>query len=265
MSRVVFDNGIHKCIVFDNILNEGEIAREDVQSNQFLIINKDQGLLFDPGGAKVFQPLYKEISKFISPRKVKKIVISHQDPDTGAGINYWMVFSNAKAYVPQLWARFIPHFCRQSLEKDFFVSIPDKGMKINLNDSEFILLPAHFLHSVGNIHMYDITSKILFSGDMGASIAPFADTFEPVKDFDEHVKFMEGFHKRYMVSNKVCKLWANMVRDLDIEMIIPQHGRKYFEGKEMVNRFIDWIDNLQCGIDLFDQNAYTIPSGYDIS
>ncbi|MEC9491924.1 MBL fold metallo-hydrolase [Flexistipes sp.] len=260
MSRIIFDNGTHRCIVFDDILNEGEVDMEDVQSNQFLIVNGDQGLLFDPGGAKVFQPLHKEISKFIFPRKVKKIVISHQDPDTGAGINYWMIFSNAVAYVPQLWVRFIPHFCRQSLEKDFFTPIPEEGMRINLNDSEFILLPAHFLHSAGNVHMYDTTSKILFSGDMGTSIFPFTAEFEPVEDFDEHVRFMEGFHRRYIASNKVCKLWANMVRDLDIEMIIPQHGRKYFKGKEMVNRFIDWVDNLQCGIDLFDRNIYTIPS-----
>lgn len=260
MSRVIFDNGAHKIIVFDDILKEGKVELEDIQSNQFLIINNNHGLLFDPGGAKVFQPLYKEVSKFISLRNIQKIVISHQDPDTAAGINHWMVFSNAKAYVPYLWVRFLPHFCRQSLMKKFFIPIPEEGMRINLDDSEFILLPAHFLHSAGNVHMYDITSKILFSGDMGTSIFPFTPNFEPVEDFDEHVKFMEGFHKRYLTSNKVCKLWANMVRELDIEMIIPQHGRKYFKGKEMVNKFIDWVDNLQCGIDLFDQSIYSIPT-----
>jgi hypothetical protein len=52
-----------------------------------------------------------------------------------------------------------------------------------------------------------------------------------------------------MASNKVLKLWANMVRQLDIEMIVPQHGA-IFKGKEMVERFINWIENLQVGVDL---------------
>ena len=36
---------------------------------------------------------------------------------------------------------------------------------------------------------------------------------------------MEGFHKRYMNSNKVCRFWAHMASGLDIDMIVPQHGR----------------------------------------
>jgi flavorubredoxin len=69
---------------------------------------------------------------------------------------------------------------------------------------------------------------------------------------------MSGFHKRYMVSNKVCRLWANMVRQMDIEMMVPQHGR-YFVGKEAIHAFLDWIENLQCGIDLFTQGKLPLP------
>ena len=29
-------------------------------------------------------------------------------------------------------------------------------------------LPAHFLHSVGNFHIYDPIAKILYTGDLGA-------------------------------------------------------------------------------------------------
>ena len=42
-----------------------------------------------------------------------------------------------------------------------------------------------------------------------------------MEDFDKHIRDMEGFHRRYMVSNKVLRFWANMVKDLDIEMIVP--------------------------------------------
>ena len=68
---------------------------------------------------------------------------------------------------------------------------------------------------------------------------------------------MEGFHKRYMNSNKVCRLWASMVRTLEISMIVPQHGRA-FTGAA-VGEFIAWIEQLECGIDLMTQENYKIP------
>ncbi len=49
-----------------------------------------------------------------------------------------------------------------------------------------------------------------------------------------------------------------MVRQLDVEMIAPQHGCR-FEGKAMVNRFLDWIENLQCGVDIMTQENYRVP------
>jgi len=48
-----------------------------------------------------------------------------------------------------------------------------------------------------------------------------------------------------------------MVRGLDIEWI-PQHG-KSFKGKDMVERFLKWVEGLQCGIDLVTQETYQIP------
>jgi flavorubredoxin len=49
-----------------------------------------------------------------------------------------------------------------------------------------------------------------------------------------------------------------MVRQLDIEMIVPQHGA-IFKGKEMVERFINWIENIQVGVDLITQDRYRVP------
>jgi flavorubredoxin len=77
-----------------------------------------------------------------------------------------------------------------------------------------------------------------------------------VSYFDAHLKYMEGFHRRYMAGNKALRLWAAMVRQLDIETIAPQHGA-LFKGKAMVERFISWCEQLECGMDNFNQ--YQIP------
>lgn len=56
----------------------------------------------------------------------------------------------------------------------------------------------------------------------------------------------------------MIRLWVKMVREIDIEMIVPQHGSP-FVGKEMVAQFLSWIENLQCGIDLIDETVFSCP------
>jgi flavorubredoxin len=62
---------------------------------------------------------------------------------------------------------------------------------------------------------------------------------------------MEGFHRRYMASNRAMRAWGAMVRRLDIETIAPQHGAM-FQGRAMCERFIAWCEALPCGVDLID-------------
>jgi len=265
MAKELFNNGKHRCIVFDDIMKDMNITGGDVQANQFLITHTgadgyEEGLLFDPGGSKLVTHLHQELTKFISTNRIRKLVLSHQDPDTGAGATAWLMMAgtNTKIYVSSLWVRFVPHFSRSDVKNDVFAAIPDEGMKIDLNGCSLYMLPAHFLHSPGNFHLYDPLSRILFSGDLGTSFLPLED-FSPVADFEAHVKNMAGFHKRYMSSNRVCKLWASMVRKLDIDMIVPQHGTKYFKGKMFVNKFIDWVEQLSCGADVIPAELFAGP------
>jgi flavorubredoxin len=102
-------------------------------------------------------------------------------------------------------------------------------------------------------------SRILFSGDLGASMVHADMAATPVEDFDAHLPLMAPFHRRYMSGNRVCRLWAQMVRGLDIEWIVPQHGRA-FRGPAMVNRFIDWVETLECGIDLMTPEIFRLPA-----
>jgi len=235
-----------------------------VQSNQFLITHTgadgvEEGLLFDPGGTRIVPRLLQEVAKFISTNRIRKLVLSHQDPDTGSGATIWLMLagSNIKIYVSHLWIRFVPHYSPGEHRQDMFVPIPDNGMKLDLADSCLHLVPAHFLHSPGNFQIYDPVSKILFSGDLGSSFVPGA-AFGAVSDFEDHLQNMEWFHKRYMASNAACRTWARMARGLDIEAIVPQHGLHYFKGKATVNRFIDWLEGLQCGADHLNAAVDTV-------
>ena len=239
---ILYDDGVHKNVLLEDF-DAGEIA---VQANQHLIIHAGEAMLLDPGGHKVYSKVLSETFAILAGRKLRYIFLSHQDPDVVAAINGWLMTTDADAYISSLWIRFVPHFGHDHVVADRLRPIPDEGMIFNLGGAGLIALPAHFLHSEGNFQIYDPIAKILYTGDLGASIGA---KYAQVQDFDAHIPYIEGFHRRYMTSRSVMKAWADMVRPLDIDIIAPQHGA-FYVGKEMVHRFIDWCANLECGVDL---------------
>ncbi len=222
------------------VLLEGFGHGEMVPTNQAVIHNGDEAMLLDPGGHKVHYDLMNEVSAMVPMNELKYLFFSHQDPDIVAAANAWLMLTNAVGYISELWIRFIPHFGVDELLIPRLKGIPDEGMRLPLGNTEVIFLPAHFMHSVGNFQVYDPTSKTLFSGDLGASIAP---GYVEVADFDAHVPYMEGFHNRYMPSATANRNWAAMVRELEIDRIVPQHGA-IFADAEMSARFVDWVEKL---------------------
>lgn len=255
-AHFLYNKDGHQCIQFSDL-----VVGEGIQANQFLIIDNNRAALIDPGGDLTYTPLNIELGKRVKTHQLDYIFASHQDPDIIASLPRWMMYTQCQVVTSKLWSRFLPHLASQYITQQLsqnlderIIAMPDRGGAIEFGRSEIIVLPAHFLHSVGNFHFYDPVSKILFSGDMGASLIE-EHAEQPVIDFDAHIPHMLGFHQRYMASNKACRLWANMIRDMDVEMMVPQHGSP-FVGRAMVQRFLDWISNLSCGIDLMNQHHF---------
>ncbi|GAB6078714.1 oxygen-binding di-iron domain-containing protein [Hydrogenobaculum acidophilum] len=242
----LYDDGAHKFILLKGMRLSGDY----IWTNEYMVVEKGYAVLIDPGSIYSFFQVYDSILDYVSPEDIKVIFYSHQDPDVASGVTMLMANTKADVYVSKLWKRFISHFGIKDMTK--IKEIPDHGMSITLpsgNEIEFI--PAHFLHSVGNFSLYDKKSGILFSGDIGASIVTNEEEDIFVEDFNEHLAKMESFHKRYMQSNIVCRKWVEEIRKRNINMIAPQHG-KIFKG-ENVNKFLNWLYNLRCGLDILDE------------
>lgn len=249
-SVLLHDTGTHKNVLLEDF-SDGGLA---VQANQHVIVDDGVGIILDPGGHKVYSKVLAATMATLGKARLQYILLSHQDPDIIAAVNGWLMTTDAVAYISTLWVRFVPHFGLDRLVQDRLLAIPDEGMRLPLGSRELVILPAHFLHSCGNFHVYDPTSKILYTGDLGASIGIEG---REVTDFAAHVPHMEGFHRRYMQSNRALRAWTKMARSLDVEIIAPQHGQ-LFRGKEMVHRFYDWCDTLECGIDVME-GVYKVP------
>lgn len=251
MRNIVLHLAGNHAFVLLNESNPGE--EEGVRSNQYLVMHEGAGVLLDPGGFGVMPGVLAELMRYTGPDGIRGIVLSHQDPDIVGGLVTWLEITQGPVYVSRIWLRFLPHYGIKDIER--FVGVPDTGMMLDIApDFRLRLVPAHFLHSEGQINVYDPISRILFTGDIGAAMLPVDVEYEFVDDFAAHLPYIEGFHRRYMCSNKAVRCWLDTVMELDIQMLAPQHGPIY-RGRAVTD-FLDWFRTLRCGIDLLGKGGH---------
>lgn len=240
-ARCIFQDGDHRWLA---IVRDSQRPGHIVDTNEYLIESGEAALLCDPGGIEIFPAVFSALSAECDPTRVASVFASHQDPDIISSLALWLEFNpNLKCYTSWLWTSFLPHFGGNEAT---FVAVPDEGMAIPVGNITLNAVPAHYLHSSGNLHLYDPKAKILFCGDVGAALLPPERDDLFVTDFDAHIKYAEGFHRRWMGSNEAKRDWCQRVSALDIDMLCPQHGAIY-QGAD-VARFIDWFAKLEVGV-----------------
>lgn len=237
-------------------LGAGDTKEErGVSSNQYAILDGGEAMLLDPGGYHVFGRVLTNMCALVEPKQIRTAFLSHQDPDVCASIVSWVeVQPDLAVYVSALWERFLPHFALPTAPR--VIPIPDAGMAVTLKTGARLrMIPAHGLHSPGNFQVYDEATRVLFTGDLGAALVPENEWSLYVTNFDKHVEYMDGFHRRFFASTKAVKAYLKRVRGLPIDFVCPQHG-SIFRGAD-VPRFFDWLDTLEVG---FDHAAWGDPA-----
>lgn len=240
MKAVKIYEGQHEWIVYGRDPGKPD---KIIDTNQYMVRCRNQAILLDPGGIELFAPMLASVLRDVSVDQITHLFASHQDPDIISSLGLWdEVLPHAELHSPWLWESFIRHFGMKNIQ---FKRIEDQGGSVNVGGLELHFIPAHYLHSSGNHHVYDPVAKILFSGDIGAALE---DVNVPlfVDDFESHVSKMKLFHQRWMPSNEAKQNWIDRVRKLDIQIMAPQHGR-IFKGDD-VKRFLDWFEKLEVGM-----------------
>lgn len=236
----IYENGPHKWAA---LARDNDKPGYVIDTNEYLISNGGRSILTDPGGAEIFPAVFSALSAASDPHSIVALFASHQDPDVISSLGLWLDFKpELKCYLSWLWDSFIPHFGGNA---DTFIDIPDEGMAIPLGNLTLQAVPAHYLHSSGNFHLYDESARILFSGDVGAALLPPDENGLFVENFDRHIRHAQTFHQRWMGSEAAKLDWCERISRLDIDMLCPQHGAIY-QGED-VKRFIDWFAELEVG------------------
>ncbi|MFQ5485131.1 MAG: MBL fold metallo-hydrolase [Desulfobacterales bacterium] len=222
------------------------LETEEIPCNTYLMVDEGEGYLFDPGGLSLFKPTYDKVESVLSAFEVGHILLSHQDPDVSASLPSWLEFNPDLAVVcSHLWNRFMPHYMAYNIN---YKNMGDDGLTIPLKSGgELKCISAPYLHSPGNMVVFDTLSGFMLSGDIGAA-AESDDCFHLViDDWQQEIEAMQGFHQRYMGSTRAAAKFVKKVSGLPITAILPQHGH-LFRGDE-VQRFLQWFEVLPCGVD----------------
>jgi flavorubredoxin len=240
IKKVLYDDGNVKWIVFGRDSSKPNVV---IDTNEYAVVSGNEVVLLDPGGTEIFPYVLSAVSETIDLKNLTKFLCSHQDPDIFSSLPLWMaICPDAEIYIPWVWSDFVAHFGKESVKN--FVKVPDRGMDMQLGNTTLQIVPAHYLHSSGNLNLFCPVSGILFTGDVGSAILPDDYPFW-VEDFETHTKYMQKFHERWMPSNSAKNSWIRRVRALRPKMLCPQHGA-IFKGDD-VNRFLDWLENLEVG------------------
>jgi flavorubredoxin len=239
-STILYDEGGLQWIAMGR---DPQISGEIVDTVQYMVVADGEALLIDPGGIEIFPQVLTEVTGHVDITKIGGLFASHQDPDIASSMSLWSDLSpGLKVFTPKIWVGFLTHLCLGTEIQ--FEGMPDHGGSVPIGHSRKTLqaIPAHYCHSSGNYSLWDSRSRILFSGDVGAALLPDREGELFVDDFDQHIQYMEGFHKRWMPANAPLRAWVSRVRELKPNMICPQHG-SIFRG-ENVERFLDWLERL---------------------
>ncbi|MBI5756152.1 MAG: MBL fold metallo-hydrolase [Nitrospirae bacterium] len=223
------------------------IGAEDEDSHlkchSYLLVDGEDAVLFEPGSLLHHQSIFQRVIKIVPLRKIRHIVLTHQDTDVCGSLPAWeMAFNSIPFHI-------VTHSRTVVFIKQYGISFPIypiDQMYWNLKLSSgrilrFIFAP--WCHSPGTFMTYDEKSRSLFSGDIFGAITNkwsfYADHF--------YVEAMRSFHDDYMASTRHLQYAMSKLAPLSIDRILPQHG-------SIINRdvlhYIHALSSSRCGIDL---------------
>jgi len=236
--------------ISDGIHWVGTGTKTFLSRNAYLLCYKGSGksnsLVVDPGPTVDLDILIHKISDVLgSISKVNAVFMNHQDPDV-VGNAPFLAKSNPNTLMlatEDTW-RLVS---LSGLDSTKFRAVERfKNLRIVMPTGHKIqFVPTPFCHFRGACMLYDLNSRILFSGDFLGGIAA-TQLFATRANWSG----VKAFHQLYMPSNEAIRLAVSRIRALQPPplMIAPQHGSIIRE--EDIPFFLDQMENLQVGLDI---------------
>lgn len=213
-------------------------------------------LVMDPGTKLDIEPLSEAFEKLIGGLdKIHMIFLSHQDPDVSSITPFLVSSSNAVVLASQDTIRLVRMYGIPENRIIPVESFKSESVKVKDTGHRIRFVPAYYCHFRGAMMLYDLESKILFSGDFMAGLNTIKGN--AIYATEEAWEGISIFHSIYMPSNLALRETVSRIGLLNPlpEVIAPQHG--YVVKGGLVLEFLTRLSELNVGIDLM---TYQEPS-----
>lgn len=216
---------------------------------------KTANLIIDPGPPLDLDVLVEKVNRVIgNVAKVNMVFANHQDPDVVANVTYLAKINPRATFVAteDTW-RLVSLY---GLPPQNFRAVERfrNGRAVLPTGHRLQFVPTPFCHFRGACMLYDLESRILFTGDLLGGV--LAGGLWASRASWSGIK---AFHQLYMPSNEALRLAVQRIRALDPVpiMLAPQHGG-LIRG-ELMEELLGKLADLPVGLDIITSLRDSLP------
>ncbi len=123
------------------------------------------------------------------------------------------------------------------------IMIVAAGDELSLGNKTLSFTPAPNVHWPDTMFTYIKEDKLLFTCDFLGAHYTFDDVI--AKPSEELTKSAKRYYAEIMMPFRVmCKKYLQVIKEMDVEIILPSHGPVYKDPKYILDLYSDWTSDL---------------------
>jgi len=220
--------------------------------NPYLVVEGEQAVLIDAGSRTDFAVVMMKILQAgIDPGQIVALIYQHYDPDLcGSMSNFIDMCGNPDLRIisekgNKLFLSFYIHRDRY----DLLSSFNESQLAFTFNNRSLRFIPTPYAHTQGSFVTYDEKTRTLFTSDLFGSFSTQWDLFIHLEDACHRCHDYENcpngktycpfpdiirFHQGVMPCGKALRNAMEKIKEVDMEMIAPQHGSILTERRDIL-------------------------------
>ena len=242
-----------------------------LHSNPYLVREGSEAILIDAGSRPDFSTVMMKILQTgLNPDQIVRLIYQHYDPDlVGSVSNFESIINNNELEIISQKQNniFIRHYSTISNMRCINKLGNSWGFRTG---RRLLFVNTPYAHSPGSFVTYDESTKTLFSSDLFGAYGVHWDLYMDIYEqcascntfkecpMGKDTCFMPGviqFHQVIMTSKQALRNALDKIRELDIELIAPQHG-SLIKGKKEIEIIINKLYEIEdIGVDGIQANG----------